>query len=412
MKKIPTAPIVCSAFTAIAETESKRLGMHMRWAEVEYPLAGLSPSQREEKARSTYPRIIEILTQTGRKARDEAPAPHPGVEKTIRLTGHSVNELLERMNAEFLEQHWGDGFPLVPPTKPAVDEMLSSISLPPEEVIGSLYPGQGKATVKKIAVNAVMAGCRPDCMPVLVSAVRAISSPEYNQESTMVSTGAFFPFLVVNGPIAKKIGMNGGRNAFGPCCRANATIGRAIRLMIINIGGAWPGVSDMSVLGHPGKYTCCIAENSEASPWSPLSEELGFPPDRSTVTAYPGLMMGYATTTGGPNPEDVLQPLCEQLSAVSSTVSITPTVQTFVILNPFHARKLHEMGLTKQDVKRYIYENTRFSREKYNKMVKLAAMETKGRKDLSSWPDATVSLFDSPDRLFIMVASKGSEGRP
>jgi hypothetical protein len=286
--------------------------------------------------------------------------------------------------------------------------MLKGISLPPNEVIGLLYPIQGKATVKKIAINAVMAGCRPDYMPVLIAAIRAITSPEYNQESTLVSTGSFFPVVVVNGPIGKKINMNGGRNAFGPCWRSNATIGRAIRLMIINIGGSWPEVNDMSVLGHPGKYTCCIAENAESSPWPSLSEELGYPPMTSTVAVYPGLMMGYVTTTGGPNPEDILQPLCEQLSSVSSTVSITPTVQTLVILNPLHARKLHDMGLTKQDVKQYIYENTRFSSEKYLRMVKLAAMETKVRKDFSSWPGSTVPLFNSPDRIYVIVA--GGEG--
>ena len=381
----------------------------MEWAEVEYPLAGLSQEEGEAKAKSAYARIVEILTRKDLKRRSDIPESYPEAkDKNLRFSGDTLNDVLEEMNAAFMDLHWGDGLPLVPPTREAVEEMLKGVSLRPDDVIGLLYPGQGKATVKKIAINAVMAGCRPDYMPVLIATIRAITSPEYNQESTLLSTGSFFPVLVVNGPIAKKIQMNGGRNAFGPGWRSNATIGRAIRLMIINIGGSWPNVNDMSVLGHPGKYTCCIAENAQSSPWPSLSEELGYPPATSTVAVYPGLMMGYVTTTGGPNPEDVLQPLCEQLSAVSSTVSIVPTVQTLVILNPLHARKLHDMGLTKPDVKRYIYENTRLSGEKYLRMTQLAAMKTKIRKDFSSWPGSTVSLFDSPDRIYVVVA--GAEG--
>jgi hypothetical protein len=409
IEKIPTAPVVCSGFEVVAESESKRLGMRMRWAVVEYPLAGLSPAERENKAKSVYPRIVEILTRGEEKARTDFPDPsRRAPDEIIRFTGDTINQVLEQMNVTFLKEQRGDGLPLVPATREAVEEMLTGISLPPDEVVGLLYPGRGKATGRKIAINAVMAGCRPEYMPVLIAAIKAITGPEYNQESTLISTGSFFPVIIVNGPVAKTAGLNGGRNAFGPCCRANATIGRAVRLTMINIGGCWPEVNDMSVLGHPGKYTCCIAENADASPWPSLAEEHGYPAGTSAVAAYPGLMMGYVTTTGGPHPEDVLQPLCEQLSSVSSTVSITPTVQTVVILNPYHARKLHDLGLSKEDVKRYIYENTRIPSDKFLKMTRLAAMETTFRKDISTWPGSTVSFFDSPERIFVIVA--GAEG--
>lgn len=330
-------------------------------------------------------------------------------QQTIRLFGKTINEILERLNASFLKLHWSDGLPLVPPTQEALDEMLSGVSLPPDEVVGLLYPNQGKATIKKIAINAVMAGCRPDYMPIIVAAIKAIITPEYNQELNLISTGSFFPVVLVNGPIAKKVNINSGRGVFGPGWRANATIGRAVRLVIINIGGSWPDINDMGNMGHPGKYTCCIAENEASSPWPSLSEELGYPKESNTVTVMPGLFMGYMGTVGGPNPEDVLQPLCEQLCSTHTTSSITPSAQTLVVLNPLHAKMLHNMGLSKQDIKQYIYENTRISSEKYLRMAKLAVNErVKVRKDLSTWPGSTIPMHESPDKICVIVA--GAEG--
>ena len=295
--------------------------------------------------------------------------------------------------------------------------MLSGTSLAPNEVVGLLYPNQGKATVEKIAINAVMAGCRPDYMPILIAAIKAITTPKYCQEQNLISTGSFFPVILVNGPIMKELNINAGRGVLGPGWRANATIGRAVRLMIINIGGSWPDINDMGVMGHPGKYTCCIAENEVSSPWPSLSQELGYSKGTSTVSVMPGLFMGYVGSIGGPNPEDVLQPLCEQLCSTNTTSSITPEVETLVVLNPIHARMLHNMGLNKQDVKNYIHENTRFSCEKYFRMVKLA-VEDVGRKSLCkdagvrkslcTWPGSTIPMHESADKIRVIVA--GAEG--
>lgn len=382
----------------------------MGWVVAEYPLFGIGPAELEAKAKLAYPEVVDLLTK-GRENNEAMPRPRAEEKpsQTIRLFGDSINEILEKLNAGFNKLHWSDGLPLVPPTREALDEMLSGISLPPDEVVGFLYPNQGKATVGKIAINAVMAGCRPDYMPILVAAIKAITTPQYNQELNLISTGSFFPVVLVNGPVAKKVNMNSGRGLFGPGWRANATIGRAVRLMIINLGGSWPNINDMGNMGHPGKYTCCIAENEESSPWPPLSEELGYPKGTSTVTVMPGLFMGYLGTVGGPNPEDVLQPLCEQLRATHTTSSISPAAQTMVVLNPLQSKMLHAMGFDKQDVKRYIYENTRISSETYLRMAKLAVNERfKVRKYLSTWPGSTTSMHESLDNIRVVVA--GAEG--
>ncbi len=382
----------------------------MAWVVVPYPLAGLEPAERETKAERAYPNIVELLTDGGTRRR---PAGEVGTleepAETIRVTGDTLSDLLERLNAGFNQLRWTDGLPLVPPTREAVAEMLAAVSLPGDEVVGLLYPKQGKATVAKIAINAVMAGCRPEYLPVLVAAVRAMTTPVYCQEQNLMSTGSLFPVTIVNGPIRERLQINAGRAAFGPGWRANASIGRALRLMIINIGHSWPDVNDMAVMGHPARYTCCVAENETASPWPSLAAELGHGVGASTVTVMPGLFMGYFSTVGGSNPEDVLQPLCDQLCSAHTTSSVALRSQTLVVLNPVHARMLHEAGFTKQDVKHYVYENTRLPAEKYLRMARLAVEEdAKRRKTISTWPGATVAMHESPDRIRVIVA--GAEG--
>lgn len=411
-RNIPTAPVVCTGFEPIATSESLRLGMPaIGWAVVPYPVAGLEPVEREVKAKAAYGTLVDLITKERTDGSAERMArAAPEQQKTIRLAGDSVNEVVERLGATLNKLRWSDGLPLVPPTREAVDEMLKGTSLPPDHVVARIYPNEGKATVEKIAINAVLAGCRPDYMPVLIAAVKGIATPAFNQEQTLVSTGSFFSTVLVNGPIVQKLNINSGRGVFGPGWRANATIGRAIRLMIINIGGSWPDINDMGVMGHPGKYGCCIAENEAASPWPSLAQELGFPQGASTVTMLPGLFLGYFGTTGGPNVEDVLQPMCEQLCSACSTSAFASWTQTLVVLNPVHARMLKNLGMTKDDVKRYVYENTRFPTETYHRMIKLSVEERPDDRVsvASTWPGKSVSMHASPDKIRVIVA--GAEG--
>ena len=402
---------MCTGFEPIATSESQRLGMpDMAWAVVEYPLAGLEPAQLEARAEGAYPKLVDLLTAGGN---GRSPAggigtlEEPG--ELIRIEGDTLGAVVESLTAGFNELRWSDGLPLVPPTPEAVDTMLAGVSLPADELIGLLYPKQGKATVRKIAVNAVMAGCRPEYMPILVAAVRAMTTPAYCQEQNLVSTGSLFPVAIVNGPVRERVKVNAGRGAFGPGWRANASIGRALRLMIINIGHSWPDVNDMGVMGHPARYTCCVGENEAVSPWPSLAAELGYPAGASTVTVMPGLFMGYFSTVGGSNPEDVLQPLCEQLGSAHTTSSVALRSQTLVVLNPVHAAMLGSMGFGKEDVRRYVYENTRLPAEKYVRMAQLAVEEgAKRRKTISTWPGATVAMHESAERIRVIVA--GAEG--
>ena len=179
----------------------------------------------------------------------------------------------------YFEQGWTDGLPVVPPTREAVDAVVAVLGGDPDLVECRVPPRLGNLTREVLAINLVMAGCKPEYAPVVRAALLALTMPAFNLNGVQATTHMAAPLLIVNGPEARRIGMNGGVNAFGSGNRANATIGRAIRLVLLNVGGGVPGDLDKSTLGHPGKYTYAVAENEEDSPWAPYHVEKGFSPD-------------------------------------------------------------------------------------------------------------------------------------
>ena len=183
----------------------------------------------------------------------------------------------------YFRQGWTDGLPVVPPTPESVGAMVAALGGEPERVEARVPPRWGNLTREVLAVNLVLAGCRPAYAPLVRTAMLALCTSHFNLHGVQATTHMATPLLVVNGPVRGEIEMNAGANVFGSGNRANATIGRAIRLVLLNVGGAWPGDLDKSTLGHPGKYTFCIAENEEASPWAPYHVEQGYGPEDSTV---------------------------------------------------------------------------------------------------------------------------------
>ena len=181
-----------------------------------------------------------------------------------------------------------DGLPVVPPTEARVRRMLQGTTRAASEVVAHVPPNLAPATVEKIAVNAVMAGCRPEYLPVVIAATEAACTDAFNLHGVLATTYFATPVIVVNGPIRDRIGLNCGGNLFGQGFRANATMGRALQLLVRNMGGGRPGGVDMSTLGQPGKFTCCVGENEAESCWDPLHVERGFAHDTSTVTLFAG----------------------------------------------------------------------------------------------------------------------------
>ncbi len=200
------------------------------------------------------------------------------IDDVVVDRGQHFEEVGERMYALGLT----DGLPVVPPTEDRIAKMLDGRD--PALVLATLPPLLGEATLHRVAFCAVMAGCLPEYLPVLIAAVQAVAEDEFNLLGIQTTTGTAAPAIIVNGPITQRLGINAGTNALGPGIRSNATIGRALSLVLRNVGGAIPGELDMATMGQPGKYTFCFAENEKASPWEPLHVSRGFDHKQSTVT--------------------------------------------------------------------------------------------------------------------------------
>jgi len=215
---------------------------------------------------------------------------------------------------EYYRRGWTDGLPVVPPTETSVRAMLEAARLTPDQEIGRVPTRRRTLTAEKIAINAVMAGCLPAYMPVVVAAVEALCDPLFSVHGPSASTSGQAVLLIVNGPVARGLGIHGGENCFGPGPRANATIGRAIRLILMNGLGATPGVLDRSVFGHPGKFTYCIAENEAESPWPPLHVERGCPAGRSAVTVLAAGAPHQVANATARTPEEILSTVADTMS--------------------------------------------------------------------------------------------------
>ena len=263
----------------------------------------------------------------------------------------------EAIFALFTREGWTDGLPIVPPTAARVAEMLASTDLEAGVSLGPMAPRWGAATITKIAVNAVMAGCKPEYFPVVVTAVKAILARPFNLYGVQGTTNPASPVLIVNGPIARELDINARGNLFGPGFRANATIGRAIRLVMTTIGGGVPQQADKSTLGNPAKYTCCFAEHEAASPWAPLHVERGFDAATSTVTAF-----------GGAAPANIIEKsktAVEMLETIARAMAVSGSNNMFMsheallVLGPEHAAIAARQGFDKARVRLTLFEQAR-----------------------------------------------------
>lgn len=251
----------------------------------------------------------------------------------------------DEMEACF-ERGWSDGLPVVPPTELRVVRMLQGTTRDPGEVIGLIPPNLAECTVEKVAINAVMAGCKPEYLPVVLAAVEAALIPEFCMHGMLCTTHFVGPMVIVNGPVAKAIGMNSGVNALGQGNRANATIGRALQLVIRNVGGGIPGGIDRATLGNPGKYTYCFAEDESDQHWAPLAAERGVPEGASAVTLYGGEGMLGCFDQLSRTPESLTRSLALSLRAIGHPKK-AGSHDALVVMSPEHFRTYRAAGWTK-----------------------------------------------------------------
>lgn len=318
---------------------------------------------------------------------------------TLQSERFEVEDDLWAVNAFFEERGWTDGLPVIPPTEDRVERMLETVPGRAGDVIGFVPPRWAPATVEKIAVNAVMAGCLPQYMPVVLSAVEAITDPDLNLYALQATTGGPAVMLIVNGPVRSQLNMNSGSNVLGEGFRPNATIGRTVRLIQRNIGGSYPGTTCKATLGWPGKYTMCIAENEEASPWQPLHVERGFGPETSTVTAVSADGVVRASDLNSTTAEGVLTTFCERMGGPSGPEAI-------LVICPEHARIIAGEGYGKNDVKKFIWDRVGYSLKNLHEETFI--QRVKRRPDLQLSRDSVLKITDAPEDILVVVA--GGDG--
>lgn len=302
-------------------------------------------------------------------------------------------------NQLYVRRGWSDGLPIVPPTLARVDDMLRFSPQTREAVLGEMEPLAGLATVERVAANAVMAGCRPEYFPVVLAAVEAILRPEFNLRGVQTTDENVAPLLIVCGPIADQLQINGGFGALGPGWQANASIGRALRLVMHNLGGGWPAAVSLAGLGQPARYTLCLTENVRQSPWEPLHVELGLRPEDNAVVVQRA--ESVINVTGG------LEEIASVMGSLASAFSLLHDGRCTVLLAPYVAARLAEAGLGKAEVKRRLHEMGRLPVEVWRRSW-LARELIKPER----WPEwvrdaaaaGAIPAVRSPDDITLVVA--------
>lgn len=293
---------------------------------------------------------------------------------------------------------WGDGLPLVPPTPDRVAALLERVDADPATSLGQVPPSWREATVEAVAVNAVMAGCRPEHFPYVLAAVECVLDPVFNLYGIQATTNPVAPLVVVNGPGARLHGFNAAGNAFGPGRRANATVGRALRLVMVHIGDARGEGNDRATHGSPGKFSFCVAEHEEASPWEPFHVERGFAPSATTVTVMGIAQFHNVVEFVATDADDLLDSIAANL-AVPGTNNISYGGEPVVVFCPEHAAIVGAAGYRKGEVKRYLFERARCDLSASPPAVReMLRSRRPGWCDLSRWP-----ICDDPDDLLLLV---------
>ena len=392
---VATVTVVTDAFLDLGREVAAALGAaDIGIAVVPHPLGELQREQVVERARRAFPDIMRALQAPG--ARTAAPSSDTQ-PRVLELTGS-----WEKINARFYAAGWTDGLPVVPPVASRVAAFIAAAGLAPDEVIGVIPPRMGIATAEKIAVNAVMAGCEPAHFPVVIAAVKAICAPEFNLLPMQATTNPVTPLLIINGPIAQRLEVNGGCNVFGQGWKSNATIGRALRFVLVNIGGGAPGKLDHACHGQPGKYSFCIAENEAANPWQPFHVERGYAASDSTVSVI-GVagtqdIIHYARTSA----DQILNTLVQAIPR-EGFKNLYSGGEPLLVFGPEQAAILAAGGLSKKDVKCAFFERTQVPLALLNPAT-ISLLSGRRAKWFEKGAPAAIPIADSEDHVQIIVA--------
>jgi hypothetical protein len=303
---------------------------------------------------------------------------------------------------DFLEDRgMGDGLPVVAPTPERVEEMLTHAAGDPDEVLFTLQPRAGIVTRRVVAINAVMAGCRPDVFPVVLTALRALAQPEVNIRGVNATTHIVAPMILVHGEIARTAGFHGGVGCFGPGNRANATVGRAVRLVMLHVAGAKPGFGDAATHGQPAKYTFCAAENIDESPWESYARSRGVDaPSAVTVHCGEGPHNVHDAEAAG-DPALILDKIASAMTSLGMNNAPISQAEFFVVLGPEHAASLAQRAMTRKDISSYLFDHARLPHHVFKRHFEERAW-AQWMKIVSD--DHLLPMTAEPDNIRVVVA--------
>jgi hypothetical protein len=378
------------------------------------------PAKTWYTARTQEPRMKEVAAAAFDAIIDALKRPLTAVEaqggtaasrtvkrdnEILKYTGATYEDASEALYKDFLERHWSDGLPFVPPTREAVKQMLAGTSRSPDEVIGIVPAKNGKATIRVLAINAVMAGAKPEYLPVIIAAMEAITGGKLNALHLQASAGCVNPLILINGPIVAELGINAGSGYMGHGFRANNSIGRAVRLSLINCGHMWPGQNDMCLLGRQAAFgNMTFGENERDSPWKPYHVEMGFQPEQSTVTVVNTMHSHRGPgAAGDPIHAITLDQSLDDLAKSMSIVSVpsgTTAGEIVIAMEPSFAEQLSERGLSKEDVKSWLFQHARIPYADLRDEEKANLKKQQGGKT-ENIPD--IPRVRKPEEIHIMV---------
>ena len=368
-------------------------------AVIPHPLSSRTREEIQSIAPACVEEVVRLLCSV--EALDGVPVSVAEVPSD-RAHRVEVSNNLHAINRLYRERRWGDGLPAFPSSEGEVHRMLQHTTRRAEEIVARVAPGFGAATVELIAVNAVIAGCEPEYLPVLIAAVEAVTAPPFNLQGVQTTTDPVAVWLIVNGPIVQRLGLNAEAGCLGQGNWANATLGRALRLILQNIGGALPGEMDRATQGQPGKYTFCCPENENASPWLPLHVERGFAAEQSTVTVV-GAEGTMNMHTYAKNADDILRVFADTMAHGPSNEYVHGG-EPWLVVSPEHAEILHAAGYSKSDVKRRLWEQSRMPASRM-------APEDLGRTQASRsavlgriTPETSLTIAPDPETISLLVA--------
>jgi hypothetical protein len=388
---VPTATVFSTAFADAACLQAEGRGMHnLHHVRIPHPMHTAPRDVVLQRADASVEGIVACLTREN------------AIESKISTAVERTDETDDDEEL-FFARGWTDGLPVVIPSAKKVARMIETSGRAASDKVGPIPPRWREATVEKLAINAVMAGCRPEYFPVVLAALDAALDPDCQLYGIQTATNTTAPMIIVNGPVAQRLDINSEGNLFGQGRRANATIGRALQLILRNIGGDIPGQTDMSTHGQAGKFTFCMAEAEAESPWAPFHVDAGFAASDSTVTVVgasaPQNIFTYGCETG----DDILEHLIGAMLGLGHNNIIFPT-GPILVLSPEHAWTLARDGINRKDIQNAVFERARIP------LARFAKRSVEGLKHRRArWFDVVedteqIGVADRPSDVHVLVA--------